>query len=490
MALSRSRRGGGSDADLVELPPPSMKPKRPAARRKPVEDEPAVDALTAEEEYLLKVFRRYRNNTTTASPPSAVASSTQRLQQQSNNNKRSPSPPFPKTSPPSSISAKFSAAGLGAVGKLSPVDGKSAGAAGAAQPKSESPGLVPKDTLSRAKMILEKKRKAAAAGLPRAGSAASSGAGGLRKAKINKVAGTPSSGARLDPVKYPASGLLLRDEYRTFMEVESDGERVYEPVEPLVRLLKNFGIADGGSADGLPKKQQYETLVMRVTVPSHSNSWGINICPKNHKDFQEIVFHFNPRRKFVAMNNREDNIWGQQEKYMLARWPDMFSVSISVAVQIDRAGFHVAIDGKYCATFTHRTKLPPNGEELALQVMTKDDYDTNLALVVHEIWWGHKDTMPGLPGGVVSSSRYEFTDLHASNLPDMPTPEQEEAVRKRLFDMFQPYGAIQVRVLHRDSKNFGFIKFRQHNEAAKALEELGGAEVLGRAMRLSKAAAR
>lgn len=58
-------------------------------------------------------------------------------------------------------------------------------------------------------------------------------------------------------------------------------------------------------------------------------------------------------------------------------------------------------------------------------------------------------------GGVVSSTRHEFTDLHASNLPDMPTPEQEEAVRKRLFDMFQPYGAMQVRVLHRDSKNFG-----------------------------------
>lgn len=35
-----------------------------------------------------------------------------------------------------------------------------------------------------------------------------------------------------------------------------------------------------------------------------------------------------------------------------------------------------------------------------------------------------------------------------------------------------------------------FVKFRQHNEAAKALEELSGAEVLGRAMRLSKAAAR
>lgn len=45
----------------------------------------------------------------------------------------------------------------------------------------------------------------------------------------------------------------------------------------------------------------------------------------------------------------------KQEKYMLPRWPDMFDVSINVAVQIDRAGFHVAVDGKYCATFAHRT---------------------------------------------------------------------------------------------------------------------------------------
>lgn len=35
-----------------------------------------------------------------------------------------------------------------------------------------------------------------------------------------------------------------------------------------------------------------------------------------------------------------------------------------------------------------------------------------------------------------------------------------------------------------------FIKFREHNDAAKALEELGGAEVHGKPMRLSKAAAR
>lgn len=49
------------------------------------------------------------------------------------------------------------------------------------------------------------------------------------------------------------------------------------------------------------------------------------------------------------------------------------------------------------ATISFCRKVPLNGEDLALEVMTADDYGTNLGLVVHEIWWGHKDTMPGLP---------------------------------------------------------------------------------------------
>ncbi|CAM9301823.1 unnamed protein product [Ectocarpus sp. 4 AP-2014] len=499
-----SRRQTGSNDDLVELPPASVRLKRPA-RRKPAAEDLAADVLTPEEEYLLKVLRRCSSSksTTTATAASPAASNNQKLLQQPSTSRRSPSPPVPKASPPLSKGTPVATAAAAGSG-----DGKPGIAAATVPQAEEKPGLAPTDAVSRAKMILEKKRKAAA----RFGSGASSGAAGvLRKAKITKATGTPSSNPRLDPIKargalraYPASGLLLRDEYRTFAEIEKEGERVYEPLDPLVRLLKNFGIADSNSgADGVVKKQFHETLVMRATIPAHSTSWAINICPKDHKDFEEILFHFNPRRRFVAMNNREGNIWGQQEKHMLStRWPEVFNVSINVAVQIDAAGFHVAVDGKYCATFAHRTKVPPTGEELVLQVMTRDDYDTNLRLVVHEVWWGHKDTMPGLPGRDKepnrrtaenwrgSNSNDAFVDLHAAGLPPMPNLDLEESVRKRLVDMFQPYGAIQVRVFHRESKNFGFIKFREHNDAAKALEELGGAEVHGKPMRLSKAAAR
>ena len=105
--------------------------------------------------------------------------------------------------------------------------------------------------------------------------------------------------------------MLLTQEYRTFKRADNAEEQDYEPTEPFVKNLKSFGLVEDASGSN-SKTSFSETLVMRVTVPAHSQSWGINICPLDHKDFSEIFFHFNPRRRFVAMNSREDNIWGQQ----------------------------------------------------------------------------------------------------------------------------------------------------------------------------------
>lgn len=51
-----------------------------------------------------------------------------------------------------------------------------------------------------------------------------------------------------------------------------------------------------------------------------------------------------------------------------------------------------------------------------------------------------------------------FLDLHVGNLPSMRSPEDQEMMRKRLMDLFQPYGAIQVRVFHRE-KDFGWVTY-------------------------------
>lgn len=45
-----------------------------------------------------------------------------------------------------------------------------------------------------------------------------------------------------------------------------------------------------------------------------------------------------------------------------------------------------------------------------------------------------------------------FVNLHVGNLPPMPTREQQEAVRKRLTDLFHPYGVVSVRLLDMEKK--------------------------------------
>ena len=159
----------------------------------------AANVRTAEEEYLLKIFRRYRKHAP-ASPAAKAPGGDGKASPPPN--RRSPSPV------PDRAKAPFSAkGGLGAVGTAA-VDKKGTpGPSGDKAPaKTEQQPTAPPpktDVLSRTKMILEQKRKAAAAGLSRAGYAASAGAGVQRKAKISKAAGAQSSAAsaRLDPVK-------------------------------------------------------------------------------------------------------------------------------------------------------------------------------------------------------------------------------------------------------------------------------------------------
>lgn len=156
----------------------------------------AADVLTAEEEYLLKIFRRYRKH----APPSPATKAPTGDGKAPPPNKRSPSPVPDRSKAPLSARGGLSAVGTAGIDKK----GTPGGDKTPAQPEQRPAPPAPKtDVLSRTKMILEQKRKAAAAGFSRAGSAASTGAGVLRKAKISKVAGGHSSAgsARLDPVK-------------------------------------------------------------------------------------------------------------------------------------------------------------------------------------------------------------------------------------------------------------------------------------------------
>lgn len=155
--------------------------------------EEASNVLTPEEEYLLKVFNRGRRQAREASPTTTIDKLLP--------SRRSPSPVPPQTKTPFSSTGRPNAAGTTTIADGSKNHGASS--SGGEKETPEEPDPTPMDARSRAKMILEKKRKVAA-GMSRAGSAASGAAGVLRKAKISRIAGMQSSSAvsaKLDPVK-------------------------------------------------------------------------------------------------------------------------------------------------------------------------------------------------------------------------------------------------------------------------------------------------
>jgi hypothetical protein len=58
-----------------------------------------------------------------------------------------------------------------------------------------------------------------------------------------------------------------------------------------------------------------QTLVLRLTVPDDSLTWGLSICPEDHEDFKYVLYHFNPRKKekggILVQNDRIDAHWNQ-----------------------------------------------------------------------------------------------------------------------------------------------------------------------------------
>jgi hypothetical protein len=58
-----------------------------------------------------------------------------------------------------------------------------------------------------------------------------------------------------------------------------------------------------------------QTLVLRLTVPDDSLTWGLSICPEDHEEFKYVLYHFNPRKKekggILVQNDRIDAHWNQ-----------------------------------------------------------------------------------------------------------------------------------------------------------------------------------
>jgi hypothetical protein len=307
-----------------------------------------------------------------------------------------------------------------------------------------------------------------------------------KRAKVVKSAGGILVSKELNKTSFPASGIKWSTDWDSRV---ADG--------PLLIDMDDFAL------------DQNQTLVMRLTVPQDSTTWALSICPNQHEEFMNVLFHFNPRQRerggTLVQNERVSSRWSAAERTPLEYFAPLFGRTFDLAVQVNEDGFHTAIDTKYAATFMHRSPIDSWSRTgpLVLEVPHTDDYGNPETLIVHQIWWGKKPAIPGLPkkdeylapvGEVTAPTGLQGeTSIHVSGLPGTPedgdATAHEAAVKEELQDMFAPYGVVSIKMFL-ERGGYGFVNIRDPVKASEALQMLDGTKLLGSKISLSRARGR
>ncbi|KAG5176354.1 hypothetical protein JKP88DRAFT_92763 [Tribonema minus] len=325
--------------------------------------------------------------------------------------------------------------------------------------------------------MLQEKREAQQAAAARA---SSFGAPAPKRAKFVTVAGKTVS-TEINKDAFPVSGLVWNQDW--------------DPTQETARLvvpLTDFAL------------DQKQTLVLRMTVPDSSDKWGISLCPRDHADFKNVLYHFNPRSKerggILVQNSRRDGQWEHAVTDRLNEFPAMFGLTFDTAIQIDTWGFHVTLAGDYQLSFKHRRPIEEwqQDGQLVLEVPRTDDYGNPQSLKLHQIWWGKKKYHPNQPTAEeleadhsgIGGGEYEteFRNLHISNIAHSDDPAEEALIRQELEDLFAKYDVEAVKVI--SGRGYGFINFKSAEGAAQALQETNGTRVHGQDIKVTKARSR
>lgn len=234
------------------------------------------------------------------------------------------------------------------------------------------------------------------------------------------------------------------------------------------------------------------TLAIKFHAPDESARFSINIAAPQHDDYNNILFHFNPRHfqrgGQLVINDRKESMWGNDIAVPLSTMPLMFGkVSCTLIVQINEEGFDVFVEDKHCARLEHRTDLTHSslwGDDnkrkgsLFLQFPSSDDYGNPENWRVFRVWWGRKAGMAkSLEGvaGVQSYSAVHPKKLFVSGLAKLKTDPEVDLRRAELERAFRKYGgpsgAVAV-VVPKDS-TFAFVECHSEQLADLAVREMG-----------------
>jgi len=153
-----------------------------------------------------------------------------------------------------------------------------------------------------------------------------------------------------------------------------------------------------------------QTLAINLTVPRNFRRWSLNICPVNHKDFSDILFHFNPRynknrgEHMLVMNDKHGT-WGAELRSPFIANDPLSAGAIILMIQIRPEGFCIFANGKFRAIFRHRRDVD-QFPDLQLLILDKDENGVVEEAVFHKIWWGRRDlSLDAVPTNIISPTK-------------------------------------------------------------------------------------
>ena len=249
---------------------------------------------------------------------------------------------------------------------------------------------------------------------------------------------------------------------------------------------------DGFDMSKAKSGQANNTIAIKFMAPSESKRFSVNIAAPNHRDYESVVFHFNPRQfekgGQLVLNNKQEGMWGQAVNVPLSRIPKIFGeTSSSLIIQIHGEGFDVFIDGKHCARLEHREELSSGGK-LYLQFPATDDRRQPENWSLYKVWWGRKKLMAKEDladvYGVNAYIGMHPKKLFIRGLPPIQSDAEVELRRAQLERAFRNYGGDRgVTVTIPTQATFAFVECETEQLANRALEEMVGEYDIKRARR-------
>lgn len=132
----------------------------------------------------------------------------------------------------------------------------------------------------------------------------------------------------LDPTIFPSNGLILTNDWNPRDEHANLGTSK-------VFLLDNFSVLKN------------QTLVFKITVPTDSKRWSINLGPPemaskidadNDQTWNNILYHFNPRyggkKKELVQCDMNDGTWGVTDRRAFSAFSIIPTGNIQLMIQV------------------------------------------------------------------------------------------------------------------------------------------------------------